>query len=301
MNRKDLRELLFREGSRSLGRLGFGGDRYACPLCLRLFSRDALEARELTLDHVPPRAIGGRLGILTCHGCNSQSGHQLDIHAANRSRMQALSDALLGHGESESGRARLQLGDAAVNIDLTTGSEFNELKILPRQNDPAAIERLFQNAQGLKEGDELHLELGVSFRPSHAMVADLRSAYLAAFAKLGFAWVGHADYGRVRDQIHHPDEAILEAFWLDPREISVNETTMVWVESPFPCLLVLLEGRGVVLPILGAPPPFAQLADARRAGAPSSLKGHRMGWPMRMELQYDEGLGKRWKSGARSQ
>ena len=133
MNRKDLREQLFREGSRSLGRLGFSGDQYACPLCLRLFSEDALEARYLTIDHVPPRATGGRLAILTCHECNSESGHELDIHAANRSRTQALSDALLGHGEAESGRAHLQLGDATVNIEITTGSEFNELKILPGQ------------------------------------------------------------------------------------------------------------------------------------------------------------------------
>ena len=62
---------------------------------------------------------------------------------------------------------------------------------------------------------------------------------------------------------------ILEAFWLDPGEIGVNEATMVLVEKPFPCLLVLLKGRGVVLPRLGAPLPFGQLAEARRARAPS--------------------------------
>ena len=71
--------------------------------------------------------------MLNRHECNSESGHELDIHAVNRSRTQVLSDALLGHGKPESGLGHLELGDETVNIEITTGREFNELTLLPGQ------------------------------------------------------------------------------------------------------------------------------------------------------------------------
>jgi hypothetical protein len=207
--------------------------------------------------------------------------------------MEALISGLLGVGDPEAGPARLRVGDAAVNIELSTGRDCNDLTILPRQNDPATIDRLIENMRSWKQGDEIHIDLGLAFHPDRAKIADLRAAYLAVFAMLGFAWVGHANYASVRAQIQQPEDEILRAFWLHPREVGINETTIVWVEKPFPCLLVLLEGRGVVLPRLGAPPPFEALAEARRAGAPSSVKGQRLGWPARMELRYDKSLARR--------
>lgn len=293
MKLRNLRDRLFREGATALSLIGFPGDEYACPLCLRIFRADALNARALTIDHVPPRALGGRLAVLTCQQCNNESGHELDAHAANRSRMEALMGAVLGKGRPESGPARLRVGDAAVNINLGAGGETNELTILPGSNDPGEVERLFQNTTRLRDGDEIHIDLGVSFHVNRAKVADLRAAYLAVFAEFGFAWIGHASYARVRAQIQQPEEEVLESFWLAPREIGINETTIIWAEAPFPCLLVLLSGRGVVLPRLGAPLPFPLLSEARRAGAPSSVKGKRLGWPKRTEFRYDQYVAKR--------
>src|SRR5262249_28122526 len=162
------------------------------------------------------------------------SGHELDAHAANRSRIQALTDAVLGVGQPESGPARLRIGDAAVNIELAAGSHANELTILPGNNDPAEIERFVRTATRQGNANELHIDLGLSFHVNRAKVADLRTAYLATFAKFGFAWVGHESYARVRTQIQRPDEKILESFWLDPRETGINETTILSVEQPMP-------------------------------------------------------------------
>ncbi len=67
------------------------GDYYACPCCLRAYPRAAVAARVLTIEDVPPRALGGRPMLLTCAECNSRSGTNFDAHAAQK----ATADAFL--------------------------------------------------------------------------------------------------------------------------------------------------------------------------------------------------------------
>ena len=53
-------------------------DCYVCPLCMRAFTRYALAAKELTLEHVPPESLGGRRLVLTCRHCNNRAGAKVD-------------------------------------------------------------------------------------------------------------------------------------------------------------------------------------------------------------------------------
>lgn len=53
-------------------------DEFTCQYCGQKF-----EAKDLTFDHVVPRAAGGKSGwlnaALACTGCNSLKGHRVDI------------------------------------------------------------------------------------------------------------------------------------------------------------------------------------------------------------------------------
>jgi hypothetical protein len=51
-----------------------GAGRYLCPLCLNWFT----DLDDLSLEHAPPRSIGGRHMAVTCRRCNSRSGHTVD-------------------------------------------------------------------------------------------------------------------------------------------------------------------------------------------------------------------------------
>jgi 5-methylcytosine-specific restriction endonuclease McrA len=59
---------------------------FACPLCLRGFTQDALESEGLTEEHIISRELGGRLITLTCKECNSRGGAELDVHLVNEFR-----------------------------------------------------------------------------------------------------------------------------------------------------------------------------------------------------------------------
>jgi hypothetical protein len=59
-------------------------DLFVCPLCLRQFDRDSLDRGEITIEHVPPRALGvSSLVTLTCRQCNCQGGTKLDAALIN--------------------------------------------------------------------------------------------------------------------------------------------------------------------------------------------------------------------------
>jgi len=67
------------------------GSYYACPSCLVAYPREAVTARVLTIEDVPPKVLGGRPMLLTCVECNSSSGTNFDAHAAQK----AIADAFI--------------------------------------------------------------------------------------------------------------------------------------------------------------------------------------------------------------
>jgi hypothetical protein len=64
------------------GTISTGDDVYICPLCYRIFLPSHLienpKENFLTLEHNPPRCMGGPEKILTCKECNSNNGADYD-------------------------------------------------------------------------------------------------------------------------------------------------------------------------------------------------------------------------------
>jgi hypothetical protein len=59
-------------------------NKFLCPMCQKDFSRDALQPDELALSlaHVVPKSLGGKLKTLACSSCDNEFGHKYDIHLA---------------------------------------------------------------------------------------------------------------------------------------------------------------------------------------------------------------------------
>jgi len=65
---------------------------YVCPICMRAYPNEAIDADILTFEDAPPSWYTGRArGIaLTCKPCNNTLGSSLDAHAT---RLTAQSDS----------------------------------------------------------------------------------------------------------------------------------------------------------------------------------------------------------------
>lgn len=206
----------FDQGSESLVR--FGGQiyetlgrpepaTYVCPICVRPFLRTSVDTGELTVEHVPPAAFGGRELVLTCKTCNNDGGSRLDAHAR---RMEDVADAMNGRLDRTQ-KVRIAVGDLVVNGRFC--SREGTVTIPESINRPGAPALL----RGIvHQGEEISLEYsGDSFAELGAKISWLRSGYLLLFAVFGYPVVADPALDMVRRQILEPDNALSRTFSID--------------------------------------------------------------------------------------
>jgi hypothetical protein len=167
---------------------------YACPLCRRAFTAEALDLRLLTLEDVPPKSVGGRPITLTCKTCNNWSGTTLDPSVKQSAEIATLIKAMAGEGSaSQAGSMTIAGQILRGKLNATPGRLFFEND--PRRHDPAAfaaLEAIF--SRGIIP-TSFHYRAARPHSSWLAGVGTVRIAYLAAFAKFGYryAFSSHLD------------------------------------------------------------------------------------------------------------
>lgn len=159
-------------------------ERIPCPLCLKLCTID-----QMTVDHCPPKSVGGRPVALTCKECNSNAGHQSD-HAvikwlkSLRVRVDPLHMPALN--------VEMVIDDPSVtNSPFTvtfqgTGDGNFRLLIPEKANDMRAFDAV---QRWLTQQDSLSLNLEVEAIPPSVISQPLcRAAYLLAYSRFGYAF-----------------------------------------------------------------------------------------------------------------
>jgi len=205
---------------------------YICPLCLQIFTRDSLNAsltNHLSIEHNPPRSLGGKSEILTCKECNSKAGHQLDNHLLNQ--LLAL-DFMEGNPHSAI-RARLNSDVYQVTSNLTITSDGTyHINIDSKNSHPAHVKNFLQNRsysfivtdhflnnekQQLGTNWNLKFSLFPHILPNErfSAISLLKIAYLITFQVFGYIFIINPHLCKVREQIRNPEKDILpKVFWL---------------------------------------------------------------------------------------
>src|SRR4051812_14020987 len=107
---------MFRRGAEAFRMItGSGEALYPCPLCGVLLPEEAIQAGELTEEHAPPRALGGRPIALVCRPCNSLAGHTIDAALDDLQDLRRLSQAMFARTHAYSRPTRLRIGEVEVN------------------------------------------------------------------------------------------------------------------------------------------------------------------------------------------
>jgi hypothetical protein len=267
-------------------------DVYACPLCGVQYGLSSLDEGELTEDHVPPRALGGKPITLTCRRCNSQSGHVLDAALVNRERNLMFIEALARRRKSFQGRIVLKIAGQEVNVDMAVKGDSVTLSVPGEHNDPATVEELEAALQrhvdeGTWDGESFGITLQRGYHDKNARAGDLRAAYLVAFAALGYRYVASSALEPVRDQIANPTHDIIPGFWIAPKELE-KPPFLLLLFQPVHALLVSFPRAAVILPWLGGPlDPYSEIRAKFTSGREAQFKGTSLRWPERMELILD--------------
>jgi hypothetical protein len=294
-NRKR-KEALFRAGAAAAARvLGVASNTYACPLCGGLHGVESLKTGDLTLEHVPPQSMGGHAIVLTCRECNSGAGHRIDAAIAERKRVQGFRDMVEGRPTDVVTHARVALAGEVLNvITHRLDDDWNVIYVPPQSNDPAAVGRVSEylnRITGEQDGEVLQLAM----RPRHgfdarrARIGDLKTAYLLAFAALGYRWAVHPSLHVVRAQIAYPEATLLQRWWLAP--VGDGEPLLSiarsCTEPPFACVSVRLAHSLVLLPWFDEGDLYARIKAADVPGATMDFRLATVRWPRGLELVLD--------------
>lgn len=215
------KQYLFDQGEAAANKVWGLTGQYVCPLCQSRFEREALDNDELTLEHVPPEAVGGTPIILTCKRCNNTAGHTIDAEAASREALQDFQRMMLHAEVGATGRAVITWGNERLTVDVEVDRDGTTgFKVLGNLNDPAKVRAATEYmqrlaAEGRTDGYTFQV---ISFRRFNlrlARVSDLRSAFLLCVAKLGYSYGFNTTPRDVLKQIISPDVSMLDRWWFD--------------------------------------------------------------------------------------
>jgi hypothetical protein len=267
---------------------------YICPLCLGRFTRDDLEANRLTVEHAPPEAVGGRSIALSCKACNNSTGTVLDSQVAAREQFIDGQLRIVGASPLPKTRATFIVGDASVRVEIERHERSVYITALGHRNAPEALRAVDKAFDRLAAGDEdvrpeVHVELpGQRFHGTRALIGDLKSAYLATFAKLGYRWALQPTLDAVRQQLKEPGTDFLPQWWIGALLFDRTENRVGLAWRPIACVHVQLKRTTVLLPLWQEATSFYQHVHAnadRWASAP--FPGRRLRWPRGMEMLWD--------------
>ena len=254
---------------------------YVCPLCLRGFREDQAIG-ELTREDVPPDKLGGRRMFLTCRECNPRGGAEVDHHAITEQQARRFA------ADQDYGRLSGYLSSAGLEVvaELRKENNVNIINVLPQCNRWIRIEELADAARAWGDGTEFQIRFRKRHIPRRSEISWLRSAYLLAFAWLGYRYVCRDVLDSVRSQIREPAKRYIELFCVyneaaDARRIiAIREPQ--WMRG----IAVSAHGRLVLLPMFDNDHGFYErLADS--VGDGLRIRGHAFGWPEKAMYHLD--------------
>ena len=253
-----------------------------CPICLSEFGRlDVVAGTDVTLEHAPPKALGGVPICLTCKSCNNNAS-LVDQHAYLSAK---------ARNEWEEGQG------APIVVDLF--GHKRSYRFIPDDSRAPfpAQKHLFRSGtiriSSLPSKDQLDANKGISFRipqrDDFEFVSMLKSAYLMVFSLMGangYRFAENIGLQPVREQIMNPQKKILKdgfagTMRLDSDDIRKLDRPVVFMcrtgKLPF-WIVPMWDDRIVVLPCGGTEPIDKLIMNPKEASIPV---GSLIGWVSR--------------------
>jgi hypothetical protein len=286
------REYLFNLGAAALQRIrpDLPPDHYVCPLCLGGFSRLALTSGHLTLEDAPPRWIGGGRIALTCRDCNSSAGLALEPE------MQ-LFEHMFDFAQGTMDRAiPAELRGPAGSANVAMRAHGGNIFVLgpPRSNNPDAQTAFEAKLPDLFRTPGARFSVGPTsgFRFKQSKVGWLKSAYIVAFAALGYRYAASPELKPIRQQIASPQQELISGFWGNQPHADrrMKQLGLVRYEKNVASVAVQMGRHIVFRPVLGGGDVYAHVAATlgKGSGAPFKFDAEMWPWPTAPVMAMDQ-------------
>jgi hypothetical protein len=286
-NPSGLRAAFLKIGSEALERVYGTSGIYACPLCFTNYSVqkesehfEAEHLKKLTLEHVPMMRIGGRELMLTCQTCNND--FEPDRAAARFEDQRDYWHEVPGARSS----GTIGITHSGIQIRLQAGITDNGLHEVVPVGHPDAVGTFLSVAD--QDGVFAVAHPLVPFGRDVAL-AYLKSAYLAAFAKLGYSWAACNKVMPIRHLLNDFGPSVLDPLSLVLAQPGGSHRRLLRLRHPFRALVVQWDEVAVVLPFHETPDDHVEQLTSMPTGVRSAefeFDGT-MTFPETLELHWD--------------
>ena len=258
---------------------------YICPFCETEFERDAAADGRLTADHAPARAVGGREVALTCQRCNSAAGTKLESQVVQRERVRRF---VAGSLDAPM-RVQISTDGGTLAAQALHDSRGFLVTGVKRATSPQDFSGMMQYLESREGTDQWNFELQMrAGNPRLAALADLRSAYLVAFAALGYRYALHKRLAVVRQQLITPEKTLIANFALTIPAAPDSVRCLAVARRPFRFVCVQMGMAAVVLPwMTGRTQVYERFAGLARSGERTSFRGVEVPWPREPQMLLD--------------
>jgi hypothetical protein len=222
------------------------GSAFACPLCMKLFERSQIDKdpQIVTLEHIPPLALGGSPRTITCRDCNSRSGHELDTYLLNSLELREF----LQHTPGASVDASVEFGSKTkVNATLRfTGQSEIAIETHPHRTDPAELQKLKSLRGTAPPAMKFRFKgkHGRGVRLHRPPVALIRIGYLWAFSVFGYGFLANPYLREIQRQIDEPDTpgpAIVAVSEIDANIEGIVGLSVVIAPAPLQSFMIAFD------------------------------------------------------------
>jgi len=177
---------------------------YICPLCLNAFSEELVEQHfknPLTIEDLPPKAVGGNPKILTCKRCNNESGYSLDKLIIETLRTESFIKKI----PASNINSLIKINDGKRFRAISEIGEKGEIKfILKTKNNPILRNQL-KDLRKIWDGSTINFNFSSPNLKKYENSL-VRIGLLLSFYYLGNRVLFEGSYNRIRKFVLEPEK-----------------------------------------------------------------------------------------------
>ena len=189
-------------------------DVIVCPICMKLFPREALVNDDnyidhLTLEDVPPKSLGGKVLTLTCKICNNTAGSKLESHLKNRLDFE---NAMKGKDNSLVDGKLHTTDNLSISASINIKDDDQIAIYLDNQRtNPIDLQKLTEKLDSGNFSD-FSLDFFGKYKLHRPEVALIRISYLLAYSTFGLGFIIDPNLQIIRDQINNPSKKLMSTW-----------------------------------------------------------------------------------------
>ncbi len=176
---------------------------YICPLCIKPYFLKDIEGESslLTLEHNPPKSLGGDEKLLTCKNCNNEAGSKLDHQLKRQMNILNFKE---GINETEI-ETKFTIDNKKIKGSLVNKEDNKFYLQISQKSNPYYFNHITKYLKG--EEGEVKFSFDIS-SPKLTNRALFKIAYLEMFYLFGYTFLFDKNIGKIRDYLNNKDSII---------------------------------------------------------------------------------------------